>query len=80
MLKKGDDMDDVSRRDLFAMAALQGLLAGPSMIKAESVAKYAYQIADAMIYESNKDFIRYGCPIDPTSDPSQTKPEDPIAP
>jgi hypothetical protein len=46
--------DAESDRDLFAMAALQGLLAGPNMIKSEELAKYCYQIADAMIAESIK--------------------------
>lgn len=58
-------MDELSRRDLFAMAALQGILAGPTMIKAHDLAKQSYQIADAMIWESAKEHAEMGCPIDP---------------
>ena len=46
-------MDEVTRRDLFAMAALQGLLSGPTMIGAPKLAIFSYQIADAMIFESS---------------------------
>lgn len=46
-------MDKVTRRDLFAMAALQGLLACPTTrIKAQDLADQCYQIADAMLFES----------------------------
>jgi hypothetical protein len=47
-------MDEMTTRDLFAMAALQGLLAGPSMVKASDLARYSYKIADEMIAESQK--------------------------
>lgn len=47
-------MDDLSDRDLFAMAALQGLLAGPTKFQVENIASYAYQIADAMLAERKK--------------------------
>lgn len=47
-------MDDLSDRDLFAMAALQGLLAGPTVIKSDRLAEHAYQIADAMLAERKK--------------------------
>ena len=47
-------MDKVTRRDLFAMAALQGLLACPTTrIKAQDVAAQCYQIADAMLWDSS---------------------------
>lgn len=58
-------MEEVTRRDLFAMAALQGLLASPGMVKGEDLAKTSYHIADAMIFEANKPFDIVGCPIDP---------------
>jgi len=46
-------VDEVTRRDLFAMAALQGLLACPTTrIKAEDLAGQCYEIADAMLYEA----------------------------
>jgi hypothetical protein len=45
-------MDELSKRDLMAMAALQGLLAGPGMVKASEIARYAYQLADDMIAQS----------------------------
>ena len=47
-------MDEVTRRDLFAMAALQGLLSGPTMIRAEKLAGYARQLGDAMMNELDK--------------------------
>ena len=58
-------MDELSRRDLFAMAALQGILAGPTLIKAHDLAKQSYRIADAMIWEGNAKTDAMGCPIDP---------------
>lgn len=58
-------MDEVSKRDLFAMAALQGLLACPTTrIKAHDVARQCYQIADAMVHESYKPFDPSGVPIE----------------
>ena len=55
-------MDEVTKRDLFAMAALQGLLAGPTMVKSAQLAQYAYQIADQMMDES----VTPRRPIDPS--------------
>jgi hypothetical protein len=48
-------MDEMTTRDLFAMAALQGLLAGPSMVKSDQIAKYSYQLADLMLAERVKE-------------------------
>ena len=46
-------MDEVTRRDLFAMAALQGLLACPTtLVKAQDLASECYEIADAMLWEA----------------------------
>ena len=49
-------MEDLSLRNLFAMAALQGLLAGPTVIQggSKAVVVYAYEIADAMLLEGAK--------------------------
>ena len=58
-------MDELSKRDLFAMAALQGILAGPTLIKAHDLAKQSYRIADAMVWESNAKTDAMGVPIDP---------------
>ena len=45
-------MDEVTKRDLFAMAALQGLLACPTtVVKAEHLASECFKIADAMLFE-----------------------------
>lgn len=48
-------MDEVTKRDLFAMAALQGLFACPvNRINYEDMPMRSYQIADAMILESRR--------------------------
>lgn len=48
------EMDEISKRTLFAMAALQGLLAGPTMMRSADIAKFSYQLADDMMLEDMK--------------------------
>jgi hypothetical protein len=44
----------LTKREIFAMAAMQGLCAHPSVATAESIAEAAVSVTDALITELNK--------------------------
>ena len=48
-------------RNLFAMSAMQGLLASPAVIKGgkKAIVVYAWELADAMIEEGSKSVPTY---------------------